>query len=81
MLMTAEETVLNILSAQSDVPASDIKPTDNLITDLGLDSLDLVEMIMLAEDELCVEIVDEEAEKIATVADAIAMAKRLTAKG
>ena len=40
--------------------------------DLGADSLDLVELIMSMEEEFDVEISDEDAEKIATVKDAIA---------
>ena len=39
--------------------------------DLGADSLDTVELVMAFEDEFGVEIPDEEAEKIATVKDAV----------
>ena len=39
--------------------------------DLGADSLDLVELIMSMEEEFDVEISDEDAEKIATVKDAM----------
>ena len=40
--------------------------------DLGADSLDTVELIMELEKEFDIQIPDEEAEKIATVGDAIA---------
>jgi acyl carrier protein len=40
-------------------------------TDLGADSLDTVELIMELEKEFDVQIPDEEAEKIATVGDAV----------
>ena len=43
-----------------------------LTTDLGADSLDTVELIMAFEKEFCINIPDEEAEKIQTVGDAIA---------
>jgi acyl carrier protein len=39
--------------------------------DLGADSLDTVELVMALEEEFETEIPDEEAEKIATVKDAI----------
>lgn len=39
--------------------------------DLGADSLDIVELIMELEEEFGIEIPDEDAEKIRTVADAV----------
>jgi len=39
--------------------------------DLGADSLDVVELVMELEDEFDMEISDDEAEKIATVGDAV----------
>ncbi|MBW2328383.1 MAG: acyl carrier protein, partial [Deltaproteobacteria bacterium] len=49
------------------------------VDDLGADSLDLVELIMAMEEEFDVEIPDEEAEKIATVQDAIDFVNKLQA--
>ncbi len=43
----------------------------SFIDDLGADSLDIVELVMAFEEEFSVEIPDDAAEKIATVADAI----------
>ena len=43
----------------------------NFIDDLGADSLDTVELVMAFEEEFGVEIPDDAAEKILTVADAI----------
>jgi NADH dehydrogenase (ubiquinone) 1 alpha/beta subcomplex 1, acyl-carrier protein len=40
--------------------------------DLDLDSLDAVEIVMLIEEEFSIEIPDAEADKIASVADAVA---------
>lgn len=39
--------------------------------DLGADSLDMVELVMAAEEEFNIEIPDAEAEKITTVKDSI----------
>ncbi len=54
-------------------PASSASSSDNpdgLIDDLGADSLDIVELVMLIEKEFDIEIPDEDAEKISTVQDA-----------
>lgn len=40
-------------------------------TDLGLDSLDAVEVVMAIEDEFAIEIPDAEADKILSVEDAV----------
>lgn len=45
--------------------------SSNFIKDLGLDSLDQVELVMALEDEFAIEIPDDEAERITTVEDAV----------
>ena len=47
----------------------------HFINDLGLDSLDAVEIVMAFEDEFDVEITDEEAEKIFTLQNAFDLIK------
>jgi len=46
-----------------------ILPEDSLIYDLGADSLDLVELLMWAEDEFNIDISDEEAEGTETIGE------------
>ena len=46
--------------------------------DLGADSLDLVELIMVLEEEFGKEIPDEDAEKILTVKDAMDYIKNIS---
>ena len=48
--------------------------------DLGADSLDIVELVMAFEEAFELEIPDEDAEKIATVKDAIDYIEAKTAK-
>ncbi|HHV08430.1 MAG TPA: acyl carrier protein [Firmicutes bacterium] len=43
----------------------------SFVEDLGADSLDIVELVMALEDDFGIEIPDEDAEKIATVGDAV----------
>lgn len=54
------------------------KVTDGakFIDDLGADSLDTVELVMAVEEEFAIEIPDEAAEKIVSVADAVALIER-----
>jgi acyl carrier protein len=63
--------VKKIIAEQLGVPESDVKPEASFVNDLGADSLDTVELVMALEEEFGVEIPDEDAEKIATVQNAI----------
>ena len=49
----------------------EVTPTASFVDDLGADSLDTVELVMAFEEAFGIEIPDEDAEKIATVKDAI----------
>ena len=53
------------------VEESDVKNEASFTNDLGADSLDTVELIMEFEKEFGISIPDDQAEKIATVGDAI----------
>ena len=66
-----EEKVKKIICEQLDVPEEDVVPSASFVDDLGADSLDQVELIMAMEEEFEISIPDEDAEKIATVQDAI----------
>jgi acyl carrier protein len=66
-----EAKVKKIISEQLGVPEGDVKPEASFVNDLGADSLDTVELVMALEEEFGVEIPDEDAEKIATVGNAI----------
>ncbi|MAO71564.1 MAG: acyl carrier protein [Flavobacteriales bacterium] len=53
------------------VDDSEVTPTASFTDDLGADSLDTVELIMEFEKEFDIQIPDDQAEKIATVGDAV----------
>lgn len=59
------------LPPRSQVDAAKVTPDSHFTVDLGLDSLDTVELVMGLEDEFAIEIADESAEKIVSVADAV----------
>ena len=65
------EKVKKIISEQLDVSEDDVVLTASFVDDLGADSLDQVELIMAMEEEFDISIPDEDAEKIATVQDAV----------
>lgn len=72
--MTREEIkdkVISIVCTQMDVDRDKISDETSFINDLNADSLDTVELVMEFEDAFDLNIPDEEAEKIQTVADAI----------
>lgn len=53
------------------VEESEVTPEASFTNDLGADSLDTVELIMEFEKEFNIAIPDDQAEKIATVGDAV----------
>jgi acyl carrier protein len=66
-----EKKVVEIISEQMGVEASEITRETSFINDLNADSLDTVELVMEFEDEFDMSIPDEEAEKIQTVGAAV----------
>jgi len=65
------DKVKKIIAEQLGIDEDDITPDASFTDDLGADSLDLVELVMAFEDGFDIEIPDEDAEKIKTVADAV----------
>ena len=62
-----KEIIVDKLGVELNKVTSDAK----FINDLGADSLDTVELIMQFEEEFEIEIPDEDAEKITSVAQAV----------
>ncbi len=65
------DRIKKILVGRLGVDESKITENSSFLDNLGLDSLDTVELIMLFEEEFNLEIPDEEAEKMKTVGDVI----------
>ncbi|MFP3918893.1 acyl carrier protein [Lysinibacillus telephonicus] len=70
-MATVLERVTKVVVDRLGVDESEVKLEASFREDLGADSLDVVELVMELEDEFDMEISDEDAEKIATVGDAI----------
>lgn len=69
--MSVVENVKKIIVEQLGVEESQVTEDAKFVEDLGADSLDTVELVMALEEEFSIEIPDEDAEKIASVGDAI----------
>jgi acyl carrier protein len=69
--MSTFERVKKVVVEQLDVSEDEVTAQASFVEDLGADSLDVVELVMGLEEEFDIEIPDEDAEKIATVQDAI----------
>lgn len=67
-----ENDVKAIIVDKLGVDEKEVKASANFTNDLGADSLDTVELIMEFEKKFNISIPDDQAEKIATVGDAIA---------
>jgi acyl carrier protein len=70
-MASVEERVKQIIVEQLGVDEGEVTPTASFVDDLGADSLDTVELVMAFEEAFGIEIPDEDAEKIATVKDAV----------
>ena len=66
-----DERVKDLVVEQLGVSQDQVSPQASFIDDLGADSLDTVELVMAFEEEFGIDIPDEDAEKMATVNDAI----------
>ncbi len=65
------EQVRSIIAEQLNVDAAQVTPEAEFVKDLGVDSLDVVELIMALEEKFGIEIPDEQAEKIVNVGDVV----------
>lgn len=65
--------IQTILADQLAINESQADPAKTLVEDLGVDSLAFVEIILAVEEEFDIEVPDEKAEQIKTVADLVAL--------
>ena len=69
--MATTEKVKSLIANQLNKSVDEIAEDKDIKVDLGADSLDIVEMLMVLEDEFGVTVPDEEAVNIKTVGDVI----------
>ncbi|WP_219117115.1 acyl carrier protein [Janthinobacterium sp. UMAB-56] len=78
MEQSIEQRVKKIVAEQLGVIESDLTRESHFVNDLGGDSLDKVEMVMVMEDEFEIQASDDDAEKIETVGQAIEYIEKST---
>jgi acyl carrier protein len=72
-----QQRIQKVIGEQFGYVADFITPEKNLVSDLGADSLDQIELVMALEDEFGLEIEDHRAEQCDTVADVFALIEEL----
>ena len=71
------EKVCNMFGEQLGIPADSIRAEQEVVKDLGADSLDVVELMMALEDEYGITLPEGEVENVKTVQDIVEMIEKL----
>lgn len=74
------EKLQNIIADVLNIDKEKITPETTFVDDLGADSLDVFQIIMGIEDEFDIQILDDAAESIVTVNDAVVQIQNATNK-
>ncbi len=73
--MSLEAKVTDLIVEQLGISKEEAVMNASFIDDLGADSLDIVELVMTLEETFDIEIPDDDAEKMQTIADAVGYLK------
>lgn len=65
------ETLKNILVEELQLDPDEITPESELANDLGINSIELADLIMLCEDKFGIEIEDDDIHKFVTIDDVV----------
>ena len=71
-----QESLLEMIADQLNLKTENIKLSHHIINDLKADSLDVVELVMSAEEKWNLSIPDEDAEKMETAQDLLDYIKK-----
>ncbi len=66
------ETLKNLLVEELQLDADDIKMDSELTNDLGINSIELADLVMLCEERFGLEINDEDIPRFVTIGDVVA---------
>jgi acyl carrier protein len=75
-----EATVVSIIASLNKLRPEKIQRSSRFVKDLGLDSLDIVELVMETEEKFDITIADADAEKLQTVGELVDYIKRRSSK-
>lgn len=74
---TLTQRVIELVSSHMNIGQEEISLDSHFIADLGFDSLDVAEFVMLVEEEFDVLVPGEEEETISSVRDAVRTIEKL----
>ena len=65
------ETLKNLLVEELQLDADEIKMDSELTNDLGINSIELADLILLCEDKFDLEIADDDIQQFVTIGDVV----------
>ena len=74
------DTLMDMVTEMSDLSPTDIKPETEIVHDLGLDSLQIYELVIDLESAFDIRISDEELERVSTIQDVVDLIYGLTSE-
>lgn len=74
--METKERIINMLADKLGFEPMEINENQDFVTDLGADSLDMVEIVMGVEEEFGLRIEDEEIPEVKTVGDLVKLIEK-----
>ena len=75
-----QDKIVKMIANKLGKKVEDIKLESKLIEDLGADSLDIVEMLMMLEDEYGITIPDQDAMNLSTIKDIVTFMEKQNLK-
>lgn len=66
-----KEEIINLIASVLEIPEENIQENTNLVNDLGVESLDLVDLVAAFENKYEIEILDKDIKNLQTVKDII----------
>jgi len=75
-----EARVTQVLTNRLGIPPGEITPEARLVDDLGMDSLDAVELAIATERAFNIAIAEEQVVQLKTVSDIVSLVQRLIAE-
>lgn len=74
------DTVIDLVTEMDDLSPTDIKPETEIVHDLGLDSLQVYELVIDLESRFEIRISDDELERVNTVQDVVDLIYGMTSE-
>lgn len=70
-MQNLEDRIREVIAQEVNISIGEIKPQVSFVNDLGIDSLDIIDIIMALEEEFNVEIPEEDVDQMVKVKDLV----------